>query len=422
MNTKLIIDITPAYPGYDSYEKDSDGKIILPRKQMEVNGTNRNVIAIYRKNVIDFGNGLLGLLDGSKISIKDWTDLRKCFCIIDDDGTEHFHWSVGGSDTGALTGVSPYSNEEILFDDKLSDKSTEYDAKTEYRFEYGHINEELIAKGFAIKTNMRVVKNNTVFFNEQIGFMQANVDYLVEHPDGSFSILEIKSVYSGAVSTIQDYKKGIVPLYYYTQAVLHYPAVLGTVFNIKGTFFAVGYNNNLDEIIMCHFERDFEQEPKLIAAEKEFVDSLNAGIRPTATNTLVSAKDVIDHLNSLFPKAEEKSCTLSENAVNAVACYQNLQTQIIELQVAIDKLEKQKEYCKSIIIEEIKDCNSSENFAVGNDLFYIEYMNTSRTTIDKTILETKYPEIFNECGKVSKFRKFAIKKVKPPKTPKKKKG
>lgn len=30
MNTKLIIDITPAYPGYDTYEKDSDGKIIFP--------------------------------------------------------------------------------------------------------------------------------------------------------------------------------------------------------------------------------------------------------------------------------------------------------------------------------------------------------------------------------------------------------
>lgn len=98
---KKIINITPIYSGYNQYPLDENGKIKLPRN-------NEGLIQIYRKNTVNYRNGLIGLLDGSKIATKDWQDLRKCFVLIENDGTEHKHWCIGGSDSGALLGISQF--------------------------------------------------------------------------------------------------------------------------------------------------------------------------------------------------------------------------------------------------------------------------------------------------------------------------
>lgn len=169
---KKIIDITPHFKGYDeSYSRNDDGKILLPRAE-------DGYIIIYRQNTLDYGNGLIGICDGSKIAESEWVDLRKGFWLVEKTNERNFHWCVGGSDSGAVLGVSKYSDSGKIYDTKKSLVQEEVSADNQYRFDYGHINEELIAQGFAELTKLEVVKNNTVFFNLKTGFMQANVDFL----------------------------------------------------------------------------------------------------------------------------------------------------------------------------------------------------------------------------------------------------
>lgn len=402
---KNIKDATPVFWGYKDYPKDEEGKIILPRNE---NG----VIKLFRENLLDYGNGLIGLLDGSKISESTWQDLRKCFIITENDGTEKFYWSIGGSDSGVCMGLSPYNNLKGLYKSKKTfEKETIEDAQS-FVFEYGHRNEELIAMGFQSLTNMEVIKDNTVFFNEKIGFMQANVDYFVRHPDGEFSILEIKTVNSENSSAINDYKKSKVPLYYYSQAVLHYPKVLGDVYRIKGTYFAVGYSNSLKSIIICHFNRDYEQEELLVTSEKEFHDYLKYNIEPTDEATALNAEGVIEHLRQQFPKAEEKSITLSGKALEAMANYNECGQQISYLNKELKSLEATQNIYKAIVMEEMGTAEFTEDFDIGEQKYYLTFKNSQRETVDKTILKTKYPEIYKEVVNVTDSRTFRLNKAK----------
>lgn len=397
-----ILNITPVYYGYSDCPKDKSGKIILPRND-------EGVILIYRKNTINYGNGLLGLLDGSKISNKDWCDLRKSFILVDEDGTENFHWSIGGSDTGALLNLSEYSNSAKLYMDKKSKEQKSISDELDYTFSYGHINEELIAQGFQILTNMEVCKDNTVFFREDIGFMQANVDYFVRHPDGMFSVLEIKTTNSDNKAVINAYKKGIVPKYYYSQAVLHYPLTLGCSFKLKGTFFAVGYNNKLNDIIICHFDRDLENEKVLLSAEKEFYDCLRFDIEPTSN--ISSAQRIENDINKT-PVSVEKSIEFDDNTITAVKQYLGLQNEIAKLKSRIKEIEKDSDTYKAIIIEKMSDAELSNEFCVDDNNFYCSYGNYETITINKTILKNKYPDIYKEVSKTTSSRRFKINTVK----------
>lgn len=398
-----ILNITPKYYGYKDFPKDSEGKILLPRNK-------EGVIVIERKNTVNYGNGLLGLVDGSAIATSEWEQLRNCFVLVDDDGTEYFHWCIGGSSSGPCLGVSSFETNFDLYYEKINGKKKEIDDELSYKFEYGHRNEELIATGFQQLTKMKVVKDNSVFFNENTGFMQANVDYFVQHIDGEFSILEIKSTNSNNYQKINDYKNKKVPPDYYSQAVLHYPKVLGDVFKIKGTFFAVGYSNSLNDIIICHFNRDFEQEQKLFEAEKTFVDCLERKVPPEEQTFFGEA--LIEYLEKKYPSAQPKSCDLSERGIDAVNGYLSIQKQLDSLSAEQEQLKQDLLFYKAIILEEMEDCESTSDFEIGNEKFYVDYKNNSRNTIAQSVIKNKYPEIYDDVVKTSNYRTFSIKKAK----------
>ncbi len=401
---KKILNITPIYSGYKQYPLNEDGKIILPRN-------NDGVILIYRRNTVNYGNGLIGLLDGSKIANKDWQDLRKRFILVENNGTEHLHWCIGGSDSGALLEISKFENPLGLYKKKKSFEAEAIDDKTEYTFEYGHRNEELIALGFQTLTNMEVCKDNTVFFREDTGFMLADVDFFVRHPDGMFSILEIKSTNSGNVTVINDYKNGKVPPYYYSQAVLHYPLALGSAFKIKGTFFAVGYNNNLSDIIICHFNRDIEQEKILLSAEKEFLDCLMYDAVPKETQTLDS-KRLIESIKEKYPVAREKTVELAPDVLEAIKQYLALKKRASALNAEAKKIESDTDMFKAIILNNMADAELSTEFEIDGSKMFCSLKNSLRVNVNKTILLNKYPDIYKEVTSETNSRILNISKVK----------
>lgn len=414
---KTIRDITPRYPGYDNYPRDAEGKIILPRVDYFVNGKMRKVMLIYRKNTIDFGNGLLGLLDGSKISIFDWTDLRKCFLLEEDNGERNFHWCIGGSDSGAMLGVSPYDNQRTVYETKMSDLPEEIDDDTAYRFAYGHANEELIARGFSTISNMNVVKNNTVFFREDL-HLQANVDFMIQHADGEWSVLEIKTTNPNG-KYMELYNNNMVPPHYYTQAVLHYPLVLSAAFTIKGTFYGIGSDNVLKNIKRIFFERDKVQEKAYLETTQEFESYLRFQTPPPLLSGEITGKRLKEKLSSQYPTATEgKKVKLSDDAVEAANRYLAISDEIKGKKREIDALSEEQTKLQCLLIDEIKDAEFTEEFTDSDGIVrYFSYTETQRTTVDSGILKTKYPETYGEVAKTTTSRRLTAKK--PKKTVKK---
>ena len=411
---KTIPDYTPAFPGYNSFPKDSDGKFVIPTEKREINGELQDVIVIERTNTVNFGGGLIGLCDGSKIADESWLLLRKRFILREDDGTDRFFWSVGGSDAAPVQGVSKWANARMVYDKKMSVCDKPVDAEKDYMFAFGHINEPLIAEGFQALTNMNVVKNSTVFFREDIGFMQANVDYMVQHPDDSWSILEIKTT-SPETTTAITFSNGDAPLHYKPQA-YHYGIVLGAAFNIKGTFFACGVDNILGHIKRVFVPRNKEDEAKLLESEKLFESYLRFQTPPPLSDGSVNGKDLQKYLGSQQTPTETPA-KLSEKGLETAKEYLKLSDEIKEKKKELDVLNDKAEKLKATIIEEMDGATITESFIDENgELKLFSYASSSRMGINQDILKTKYPEIYEEVAIETVVRRFTAKK--PPKSKK----
>ena len=103
-----------------------------------------------------------------------------------------------------------------------------------------------------------------MFQHPQYPWMLADLDYLVEMPDGSRAILECKTTTSNSADNWWYAGKEIVPVYYESQG-RHYMAVT----NIDRVYFCCLLTDSREAIIRC-MDRDMAYEEELIVLEESF--------------------------------------------------------------------------------------------------------------------------------------------------------
>ena len=90
----------------------------------------------------------------------------------------------------------------------------------------------------------------------------------------------------------------------------------------------------------------------------------------------------------------------------------SIQKQLDSLSAEQEQLKQDLLFYKAIILEEMEDCESTSDFEIGNEKFYVDYKNNSRNTIAQSVIKNKYPEIYDDVVKTSNYRTFSIKKAK----------
>ena len=129
---------------------------------------------------------------------------------------------IGGSDAAAVLGISPFMTGRDLYYDKLG-ISAAADDENWVAKEIGHRLEPLVAEIFSKRTGLKVFQKKFMFQHPQYPWMLADLDYLVELPDGSIAILECKTSTSNSSENWWYAGKEIVPAYYESQG-RHYIA------------------------------------------------------------------------------------------------------------------------------------------------------------------------------------------------------
>ena len=118
------------------------------------------------------------LVDTSNLSNEEWLSYRRR--------------GIGGSDAAAILGISPWRTARDLYYDKLNVVKADMDENW-VALEMGHLLEDLVARIFAKKTGLHIFQRKVMFQHPLYPWMLADLDYLVELPDGSNAILEIKT-------------------------------------------------------------------------------------------------------------------------------------------------------------------------------------------------------------------------------------
>jgi putative phage-type endonuclease len=126
---------------------------------------------------------------------------------------------IGGSDVGAIIGISQYSTPLDIYLDKTG--QTPLESEENAAMYWGNQLEEIVAKEFAKRTGRTVQRRNSPFVHPQYDFLRANIDrYIV----GEKAVLECKTAGEYSKSDWGPAGSDEVPLYYLCQ-VMHYMTV-----------------------------------------------------------------------------------------------------------------------------------------------------------------------------------------------------
>lgn len=141
--------------------------------------------------------------DVRKLTHEQWLNNRKT--------------GIGGSDAGAIMGVSPYKGAYSVWADKLG-KTEPVDDNEALR--QGRDLEDYVARRFAEKTGKRIRHEYGMLRSDAWPWMVANIDRRIIGEDAGLECKTSRDI------TMKRYKNGEYPMEYYCQC-LHYLAVTG---------------------------------------------------------------------------------------------------------------------------------------------------------------------------------------------------
>lgn len=299
-------------------------------------------------------------------------------------GIDHAEWlrlrksGIGGSDAGAICGVSPYSSAMKVFRDKTSKEVEEQDSEA---IRIGHDLEDYVAQRFTEATGLKVRKSNFMYRSMEYPFMIADVDRLIVGEDAG---LECKTT---SAYNADKWADGDIPLHYIMQC-YHYMAVTGKrtwyiAAVILGREFTYRKLNWEDELIS-----------RLITMEENFWNRYVApGMMPPPDGS--EACDEV--IGQYFHTAKKAS------AVKLVGFDKKLRRRE-EILGSISKLQEEQKQ----IEQEIKLFMKDNEFA-DSENFRVSWKNVDSMRLDAKRIKEERPEIYSDYGKVSHSRRFEVK-------------
>ena len=221
------------------------------------------------------------------------------------------------------------------------------DAENWVQLEVGTLLEPLVAKIFAYKTGYKIYRRPFMFQHPLYPWMLADLDYMVELPDGTTAILEIKTTNYNAKDNWWYNGEEIVPIYYESQG-RHYMAVM----NIGRVYFCCLYGNSEDEAIIRRIDRDMAYEEELIALERDFWE--NHVLTKTPPPYVEADGDLIlESLRRKLGPADKDAppVLLGQTQFGQLSMLLSLQEQKKALSADVNKLDKDIKRLKGMLIE-----------------------------------------------------------------------
>lgn len=338
----------------------------------------------------------LVLVDTTDLSREEWLAYRR--------------QGLGGSDAAAVLGISPFRTAMDLYYDKRG-LPIEDDEGNWVAMEVGNLLEDLVARIFAKKTGLKIYRRKCMFQHPYYHWMLADLDFLVELPDGSTAILECKTTNYNASDKWTYDGKPIVPVYYESQG-RHYMAVT----NLNRVYFCCLYGNNEDEVIIRHIDRDMDYESELIALEEDFwLNNVQAQVPPPYFED--DGALILESLRRLMGPSSKDAppVLLTPPQATKVIRYLELRDEKRSLDSASKKLESEMLRLKAQIVADM----GTSCTAVYEDVSGIYTVTFNPSYQEKMLkdnllrLKESHPDIYTEYVSVSESRKFNVKRVEP---------
>lgn len=303
---------------------------------------------------------------------------------------------IGGSDVGAICGVSPFSSARQIYLNKTGqfEEAIQPGAAAVERMHFGHLLEPIVADEFA-KRELTADKGRNGWWLCELGatvclkgntWMRANVDRLImDHNNKVVGILECKTT---SEYNNEEWESGEILLSYIYQ-LNWYMYIL----DIKWGAFACLVGGNKFYSYEIYRNDDLLRDVIIPAAENFWFNNVLALKEPE-----LQAVDTV-FANDKYSDVERNSEVFFEDEES-----DNLAAVVVECKAKIKELEKTLEEAQNRLKERLKE----------NEIGYcrnhtVKWSPRSQTRIDATLLKKNYPEVYEQCKKTINFRVMTIK-------------
>lgn len=297
---------------------------------------------------------------------------------------------IGGSDVGAICGVSPFTSARQIYLNKtgqFQDALKPNDAAKE-RMHFGHMLEPIVADEYSQRTGNKVIAVNATLVHKDHPWALANVDRLIVDDDGRpVGILECKTT---SEYMNEEWESGEILMSYIYQ-LNWYLWILGLE---KGAFACLVGGNKFYYYDV--FRNDELLENTIIpAAEKFWFENVLALKEPEmqATDT--------EFANSIYSTVVKNSeITLPDDETNELA------RTVFDCKSKIKELEKIMTEAQNRIKDRLQD----NEIGYTKD-YTIKWSPRSQVRVDTDKLKTEFPEIYAQVQKKIEFRAMYVKGV-----------
>lgn len=295
---------------------------------------------------------------------------------------------IGGSDIGAICGVSPFTSARQVYFNKTGqfEEALKPGAATVERMKWGHLLEPIVADEFASRTGKKLVEVGATFAHKDFPWMRANVDRLIVDDDGKpYGVLECKTT---SEYNNEEWESGDILLSYIYQLNwylhildLEYGAFACLVGGNKFYYYDVFRNDELIGNTLLPAARHFWYENVLKLVEPEL----------QATDT--------EYANTTYAKVEKNSELIMDGDVE-----NELARTVVECKKQIKELTATMEEAQN----RLKDRLQEHELGYTQD-YTVKWSPRTQTRVDTEMLKRDFPEVYEKCKKLISFRVMQIK-------------
>ena len=295
---------------------------------------------------------------------------------------------LGGSDIGAICGVSPFSSARQIYFNKTGqyEDALKPGAASMERMHFGHLLEPIVADEFARRTGKKLMEVDATFAHKDFPWMRANVDRLIVDDDGKpYGILECKTT---SEYNNDEWESGDILLSYVYQLnwYLHildltYGAFACLVGGNKFYYYEVYRNDELirDTLVPAATNFWFNNVQKLVEPELQDTDT--------------------EYANIIYSEVEKNSEVFLEDDVD-----NELARIVVDCKAKIKELTATMEEAQN----RLKDRLQEHEIGYCRD-YTVKWSPRSQTRVDTTLLKKEFPEVYERCKKQTSFRVMTIK-------------
>ncbi|MGE0977860.1 YqaJ viral recombinase family protein [Bacillus cereus] len=299
---------------------------------------------------------------------------------------DHDQWlqartqGIGGSDVSAIAGLNKWKSAVQVFLEKTQAIEKE-DIQSEAAY-FGNVLEEVVAKEFAKRTDLKVQRRNAILQHPEYPWMLANVDRLIV---GKKNGLECK-VASEYLK--KEWRDEEVPAAYLLQC-QHYMAVTG----YEAWWIAVLIGGN--KFVHKKIERDEELIQYLIDIEKDFWLNNVEKNEPPMFDGSDASTDLLKHL---YP----------ESITDSFVSLGKQEELLIEARDQVDREIKVLQEQKAEYENKIK-AKLGTNEVGGTENYKVYWKSYITNRFDSKRFKADHPDLYEQYVKESKSRKFTVK-------------